>query len=137
MERATLLELGFDERFPSGEDIDLRWRMRRGGTRVGVSRRVVVEHRFDDTFASARGQWAMDGRGLARMMLTHRLHALRLVLLPLGGFVWGAGRSLVRLQPRWIPYFVSYMVFNYIAMVGELLASLGRARRAKTTCRDR
>jgi glycosyltransferase involved in cell wall biosynthesis len=126
MERSTLLELGFDERFASGEDIDLRWRMRRGSARVGVSRRVVVEHRFDDTFAAARGQWTMDGRGLARMMLAHRLQALRLVLLPLGGFFWGAGRCLVRLQPQWIPYFLSYVAFNYVAMMAELFESLGR-----------
>jgi len=131
MERSVLLELGFDQRFPSGEDIDLRWRMARGAARVGVSRRVVVQHRFEDTFAAARDQWTMDGRGLARMVLAYKLEALHLLLLPLGGFVWGAGRSLVRRQPQWIPYFVGYLVFNYGALTCELVAGLGRPRRAQ------
>ena len=131
IERAALLRLGFDERFPSGEDIDLRWRLRHGAARVGVSRRVVVEHRFDDTFEAARSQWSMDGRGLARMVLAYKLEALPLVLLPLGGFIWGTGRSLVHLQPQWIPYFAAYLVFNYTALGAELVAGLGRSRRAR------
>ncbi len=129
IERSALLEIGFDERFLSGEDIDLRWRLRRGSARVGVSRRVVVTHRFEDTFAAARGQWMMDGRGLARMVLAHKTGALRLLLLPLGGFVWGMGSSLLRLRLRWIPYFVGYLVFNYVAMLAELLGGLPRRRR--------
>ncbi|MDX6679624.1 MAG: hypothetical protein QOE31_3676 [Solirubrobacteraceae bacterium] len=130
MERATLLELGFDERFPSGEDIDLRWRLRQSAARIGVSRRVVVEHRFEDTFAAARDQWTMDGRGLARMVLAHKVNALPLLFLPLGGFVWGSINALLHLQPQWIPYFVGYLTFNYRAMAAELFAGLGRSRRA-------
>ena len=131
IERAALLEVGFDERFPSGEDIDLRWRLRRDSARVGVSRRVVVLHRFDDTFAAARDQWTMDGRGLARMLRTHKGEALPLILLPLGGFVWGVTRSLARLQPQWIPYFLGYLLFNYAALIAELVAGVGRSRRAQ------
>ncbi|MDQ3851172.1 MAG: glycosyltransferase family 2 protein [Actinomycetota bacterium] len=129
MERSALLELGFDERFLSGEDIDLRWRLRQRAARVGVSRRVVVLHRFEDSFAAARAQWTMDGRGLARMLLAHKLQALPLVLLPLGGFLWGTGRSLVHLQPHWIPYFIGYLAFNYAALAAELLAGLRPWRR--------
>ncbi len=75
-DRQLLLEHGFDERFLSGEDIDLRWRLRQRSARVGVSRRVVVMHRFEDTFEAARGQWTMDGRGLALMVLAHKTVAL-------------------------------------------------------------
>lgn len=133
MERSALLELGFDERFPSGEDIDLRWRLRQGAARVGVSRQVVVQHRFEDTFAAARGQWTMDGRGLARMMLAHKIEALPLILLPLGGFVWGLGSCIVRRQPRWIPYFFGYAAYNYGAMFSELAAGIGGRRRRVAT----
>ena len=132
MERSTLLSLGFDERFSSGEDIDLRWRLRRSAARVGVSRRVVVQHHFEDSFAAAREQWTMDGGGLARMVLAHRARALPLLLLPLGGFVWGVGNSLAHMQPRWIPYFVGYAAFNYVALIAELASALavGRILRA-------
>lgn len=126
MERSTLLSLGFDERFSSGEDIDLRWRLRRSAARVGVSRRVVVRHRFEDSFAAALQQWTMDGGGLGRMVLAHRVRALPLLLLPLGGFVWGVGNSLAHMQPRWIPYFVGYAAFNYVALIAELAAGLAR-----------
>jgi glycosyltransferase involved in cell wall biosynthesis len=129
MERSTLLRLGFDERFSSGEDIDLRWRLRRSAARVGVSRRVVVQHRFEDSFTAAREQWTMDGGGLGRMVLAHRARALPLLLLPFGGFVWGVGNSLAHLQPRWIPYFVGYAAFNYLALIAEL--ALGLARRGR------
>lgn len=120
-ERNCLLAYGFDDRFPSGEDIDLRWRMRRGGARLGVSRETVVTHRFDDTYEAARAQWSMDGRGLARMMLVHGAPALPLVLLPFGGAVRGIAVSLVRGEPKWLPYFLGYLAQNYVAMFKELM----------------
>ncbi|MDX6683812.1 MAG: hypothetical protein QOG94_3851 [Solirubrobacteraceae bacterium] len=128
MERSTLLALGFDERFSSGEDIDLRWRLRRSAARIGVSRRVVVAHRFEDSFAAAREQWTMDGRGLGRMVLEHRVRALPLLALPLGGFVWGVANSLAHLQPQWIPYFVGYAALNYVALLEELGSGLAQRR---------
>ena len=128
MERSTLLSIGFDERFSSGEDIDLRWRLRRAAARIGVSRRVVVQHRFEDSFAAARAQWTMDGCGLGRMLLAHRVRALPLLLLPLGGFAWGVGNSLAHRQPCWIPYFVGYAAFNYAALLAELASGLAGRR---------
>jgi glycosyltransferase involved in cell wall biosynthesis len=127
-ERDALLEHGFDERFVSGEDIELRWRLERQGARVGVSERTVVTHRFaDDTFEFARDQWLMDGRGLGRMVRKHGWRAAWLFGLPLGAAIRGILLSLVRLQPRWIPYYLSYMVFNYVGMVGGLgVRSKGR-----------
>ena len=127
--RSTILAHGFDERFRSGEDIDLRWRLRRGAARVGVSKRVFVLHRFEDSFHAARQQWTMDGRGLARMVLAHRARGLPLLLLPLGGFTWGTISSLARREPQWLPYFAAYLVFNYTAMAAELLSSAVRSPR--------
>jgi glycosyltransferase involved in cell wall biosynthesis len=118
-ERDALLEHGFDERFLSGEDIELRWRLEREGARVGVSSRTVVTHRFaEDTFEFAKGQWLADGRGLGRMVRKHGLRAAWLFGLPLAATVRGILLSLARLQPRWIPYYLAYMVFNYVGMVG-------------------
>jgi hypothetical protein len=37
------------------------------------------------------------------------------------------GLSLVRLQPRWVPYYVCFAAGNYVAMVAWLLR-LARAK---------
>lgn len=71
-DRKALLEHGFDARFLSGEDIELRWRLQRAGARIGVSERTIVEHRFeDDSYDFAKGQWLADGHGLGRMVVKH------------------------------------------------------------------
>jgi glycosyltransferase involved in cell wall biosynthesis len=128
-EREALIEHGFDERFVSGEDIEMRWRLEQAGKRVGVSKQTVVTHRFaDDSFAFARDQWLADGQGLGRMVRKHGWRGAWLLLLPLLAGMRGVALSLTRWrQPRWIPYFVLYAVYNYAAIirgVGE-----GRARR--------
>src|SRR4051812_41857384 len=128
-ERHTLLEHGFDTRFLSGEDIDLRWRLKRAGAKIGVSTRTIVEHRFDDTFAFALGQWLADGRGLARMLEGHGHRSKVLLGLPAAAGMRGIALSLLRLQPRWIPYFLLFVVFNYVAIVTELVARGRVARR--------
>ena len=124
-DRDVLLAHGFDAAFESGEDIELRWRLASAGDKAGVSRTTVVRHRFDDTWAFARGQFRADGRGLARMVRKHRLGGARLLLLPAAAGGRGVVLSLVRRKPRWIPYYVAFTVFNYTAMVGELLSRRG------------
>jgi glycosyltransferase involved in cell wall biosynthesis len=125
-ERDALLEHGFDERFLSGEDIELRWRLERQGARVGVSSRTVVTHRFaEDTFDFAKSQWLADGHGLGRMVSKHGVRAGWLFGLPLAAAIRGILLSLVRLQPKWIPYYVAYMVFNYVGMAGGVRARPG------------
>jgi len=119
-ERDALLAHGFDATFESGEDIELRWRLASAGAKAGVSRDVIVRHRFDDTWAFARGQFRADGRGLARMIRKHRAGGARLLLLPLAAGARGVVLSIVRLSPRWIPYYAAFTVFNYTAMIGEL-----------------
>jgi glycosyltransferase involved in cell wall biosynthesis len=126
--RDALLSYGFDERFTSGEDIELRWRLRRGGERLGVSRRTIVTHRFEDTFACARGQFVADGQGLARMVLKYRWRAVPLLGVPAAGAVRGLGLSLARRRPDWAPYFLCYAAMNYLAMLGVLV----RGRRQLT-----
>lgn len=119
-ERDTLLRYGFDERFLSGEDIELRWRLQQAGARIGVSRRTIVTHRFDDTFEFARGQWLADGHGTGRMLRKHRWRAGLLMLLPLAAGARGLILSIGKREPRWIPYYVLFTVFNYIGIVKEL-----------------
>jgi glycosyltransferase involved in cell wall biosynthesis len=126
-DRNALLEHGFDARFLSGEDWELRWRLERAGASIGVSRRTIVIHRFDDTFRFARGQWLADGRGLARLVRKQGWRASYLLALPLLAAVRGIAFSLLRRQPRWIPYYVCYGVFNYSSIVGQL--ARGRAFR--------
>jgi glycosyltransferase involved in cell wall biosynthesis len=119
-EKEILLQYGFDERFLSGEDIELRWRLKDGGQHMGVSQRTVVTHRYDDTFDFAKDQFLADGKGLGRMVCKYGLNALHLLGIPLAGTVRGILLSLRRLQPVWIPYYVSYFVYNYIGIVGGL-----------------
>jgi len=127
-ERHTLLEHGFDDRFLSGEDIDLRWRLKRAGAKIGVSKRTIVEHRFDDTFAFALGQWLADGKGLARMVEGHGRKAQVLLGLPLAAGIRGSLLALVRAQPQWIPYYALFTVFNYVGIGAQLFTRRQRTR---------
>ncbi len=119
--KERLLHYGFDEWFASGEDIELRWRLRKGGEKLGVSRKVTVTHRFDDTLSCALGQFKADGEGLARMVIKYRLPALKLMGIPAAGAVRGIALSLKQRQPKWIGYFILYGVMNYVAMVRTLI----------------
>lgn len=121
LERDRLLEHGFDAEFESGEDIELRWRLASAGDKAGVSRKVVVRHRFDDTWDFAKGQFRADGKGLARMVRKHGIRGARLLLLPGVAALRGIVLAIARLQPKWIPYYVAFAVGNYAAMAGELL----------------
>jgi len=127
-EREALLAHGFDAAFESGEDIELRWRLTRAGARTGVSRSTIVRHRFGSTFDFARGQFRADGKGLGRMIRKHGRNGARLLLLPGGAGVRGIALSLVRLEPKWIPYYACFTLLNYGAMFGELLSGLRRTR---------
>lgn len=122
-ERTTLLEHGFDAQFVSGEDIELRWRLRKAGLKTGVSAATFVTHRFEPGFAFARGQWDADGRGLARMVRKHRWRGLPLLGLPIASAVRGILLTVARREPRWIPYFLCYMLFNYVAIGRELVSA--------------
>lgn len=127
-ERETLLRTGFDNRFVSGEDIELRWRLRQAGASIGVSRRTVVTHRFEeDSFAFARAQFRMDGRGLGKMIRKHGWRGAPLLALPTAAAARGIGLSLARLRPQWIPYYLCFAIFNYLAMVAELASPAPRA----------
>lgn len=119
-ERDTLLAHDFDGRFLSGEDLDLRWRLRRAGGRLGVSCRTVARHRFDDTFAFARDQWLVDGHGLGRMVSTYGWRARWFIALPVAAGLRGIALSLLHLQLMWLPYYVCYLVYNYIGIVHQL-----------------
>src|SRR5437868_6420979 len=85
----TLALGGLDRRFLSGEDIELRWRLQQAGGRLGVSQRTIVTHRFEDSFAFAKGQFLADGPGLGRMVTKHGLRALPLLGLPLAASARG------------------------------------------------
>jgi glycosyltransferase involved in cell wall biosynthesis len=116
-ERDVLTATGFDDRFQSGEDIELRWRLQAEGRRVGVSDRAVVEHRFaGDDFAFARSQFLMDGAGLGGMVRKHGLRGLRLLALPAAAGVRGSVLSLLRLQPQWLWYYAAFVAYNYAGM---------------------
>jgi glycosyltransferase involved in cell wall biosynthesis len=114
-DRAILLAEGFDEQFRSGEDIELRWRLRSAGYRVGVSERVLVEHRFaGDDFGFAKAQFLMDGEGLGGMVRKHGVRGWPLLGLPLAAGVRGVALSLLR--PKWIPYYGAFVAYNYLGM---------------------
>jgi glycosyltransferase involved in cell wall biosynthesis len=123
-DREYLLEHGFDEQFRSGEDIELRWRLLRAGARIGVSRRTIVTHRFEDTYEFARGQWLADGHGSGRMLRKYGVRGAWLAAIPLLAALRGIALSLVRRQPRWISYYVRFAAFNYVGIAKELARGL-------------
>jgi glycosyltransferase involved in cell wall biosynthesis len=116
-ERNAFLEVGLDEAFLSGEDIELRVRLEQAGARVAVSSRTEVIHRFGDSFRFAQGQWLADGQGLARTVGKHGWRTAWLLGLPLAAAVRGIGLTLTRREPIWVPYYVCFLVFNYIGLV--------------------
>lgn len=117
LERDVLRRHAFDEAFVSGEDIEMRWRLAAEGLRTGVSRTVLVQHRFAaDDFAFAKDQFLMDGTGLGLMMRKHGSGASRLALLPLLAAARGAVLSALRGEPRWIRYYAAYCWYNYVGM---------------------
>jgi O-antigen/teichoic acid export membrane protein/glycosyltransferase involved in cell wall biosynthesis len=120
MRRDVLLAVGFDDDFRSGDDVELRIRLEQAGYRLGVSDSVVVRHRFKDTFDYARDQWLQDGAGSARTVRKHPGRAGWMAALPLLATVRGVGMSLFR-APRFLPYWVGFLLYNYRAMFGELL----------------
>ena len=120
-DREVLLQTGFDESFTSGEDIELRWRLRDLGHRTGVSQDVVVEHRFaGDDFAFARDQFLMDGTGLGLMIRQRGLRGLPLAGLPAAAAARGMAVAARRGGVKWLPYFVAYTIYNYVGMVRGL-----------------
>jgi glycosyltransferase involved in cell wall biosynthesis len=132
-DRDALLRHGFDQRFLSGEDIELRWRLERAGAKVGVSRRTIVIHRFaEDSFAFARGQFLADGHGLGRMVGKHGWRGGWLLALPLAAGIRGIALSLARGRPRWIPYYAAYSVYNYAGMLGAFRETLARGSSTTT-----
>ncbi|MBJ2122388.1 glycosyltransferase [Arthrobacter sp. MSA 4-2] len=120
LRRDVLLEAGFDEEFASGEDIDLRLRLREAGRQLGVSTTTFVRHRFRDNFAFARDQWLQDGAGLALNIRKHPRWAGWLVASPLLATGRGAGLALLG-APRYLPYWAAFFFYNYRALFKELL----------------
>jgi len=119
-EREAFIRYGMDANFISGEDIDLRWRLRDGGEKIGVSKSTFVTHIFDDTYRFARAQWDDDGRGLARMVTKHGARGLLLLVLPVAAALRGIAISLAHLQPKWIRYYLYYGYYNYVSLFDEI-----------------
>lgn len=120
MRREVLLDISFDETFSSGEDIELRMRLENAGRKIGVSTTTLVRHRFADTFEFARDQWLQDGVGLGLTIRKHPRRGGWLLLLPLLAAVRGMALSLVH-APRFLPYWVCFLLYNYRAMAAGLL----------------
>lgn len=118
--RQLLLDHRFDERFRSGEDIELRWRLKEAGLKLGVSRQTYVQHRFEDNYEFAKDQFLADGQGLGRMVVKYGWRALILLAIPAAGSLRGILLCLRHWEPRWIPYYLAYFFYNYIAMPGVL-----------------
>jgi glycosyltransferase involved in cell wall biosynthesis len=118
--REMFLHYGMDSAFASGEDIELRYRLEKAGARIGLSERVVLQHRFGGGFRFALDQWLADGAGLGRVVRKFGWAASSTLLIPAGGAVLGMGRSLLR-HPQYVPYYGLYGVCNYAGIVRGLL----------------
>jgi hypothetical protein len=54
------------------------------------------------------------------MVCAHGIRAKLLLGLPLAAGLRGVLLGLVRRQPRWVPYFACFVVFNYVGLFSEL-----------------
>ena len=124
--RRTLLEHGLDPSFVSGEDIEMRMRLEHANAKIGVSTGVVVPHRFGDSFEFAIGQFLADGAGLARTATKYGWRAAPLLGLPFAAAARGIVLSVLRREPQWVPYYVTFAAVNWFAMARQLIR---RARR--------
>lgn len=118
--RKVLLTHRFDERFHSGEDIELRWRLQKAHLIMGVSTETYVLHVFGDTFAFAKDQFVADGKGLGRMYAKYGWPAAKLLLIPAAGCVRGILVSLIHLEPALTVYYLVYLFYNYVSMPATL-----------------
>lgn len=118
--RQVLLDHPLDERFRSGEDIEIRWRLKNTGYLMGVSKETTVQHWFGDTYAFAKDQWQQDGKGLGRMVNKYGIKSLHLLAIPAAGALRGVFMSIARLQPGWIPYYLGYLFYNYASIISGL-----------------
>lgn len=117
--RELLLSHPFDVTLRSGEDIDLRLRLRAAGVPVGVSERTRVVHRFGAGYPFCRDQWLADGQGLGRMVRSHGVRAVPNALIPFPAAALGMLDSFAdRLRP--LPYFAGFAVGNWIGLLRGL-----------------
>jgi glycosyltransferase involved in cell wall biosynthesis len=128
--RDVVLRHPFDASFRSGEDIEIRYRLKRAGAKTGISDKVVVQHKFEAGFKFALGQWLADGAGLGRMVRKYGWSMATLLVVPAGGTALGLLRSLRR-DAMFIPYYLGYLVFNYVGIVEGLLDSRVRPLRPR------
>jgi hypothetical protein len=117
--RDVLLTHPFDTSLCSGEDIDLRLRLRAAGLPVGVSQRTRVQHRFGAGYAFCRDQWLADGQGLGRMVRSHGMRAVPNALIPFPAAALGALDAFADwLRP--LPYFAGFVVGNWKGLLHGL-----------------
>lgn len=117
--RDVLLAHPFDVSLRSGEDIDLRLRLRAAGAQIGVSQRTRVVHRFGAGYEFCRDQWLADGQGLGRMVRSHGVRAVPNALIPLPAAALGALDSFGdRLRP--LPYFAGFAAGNWVGLLRGL-----------------
>ena len=119
-----LLEHGFD-RASVGRGHRAALAPARSGAQGRRLRATVVEHRFGDTFAFAKGQWLADGGGPRRMIRKYGLRAAPLLGLPLAAGLRGALSSARSGSNRaGSPTTSASRVFNYAGMARRLARRL-------------
>jgi len=119
MRRDVLLAYPFETSLRSGEDIDLRLRLRAAGVPIGVSQRTRVVHRFGAGYAFCRDQWLADGEGFGRTVRSHGLRAVPHALIPFPAAALGMLDAFTdRLRP--LPYFAGFAAGNWIGMLRGL-----------------
>lgn len=133
LDRDLIQMLQFDERFVSGEDVDMRMRLARVGVPLGVSEEVTALHYYPPGFEFAKDQWLADGEGLGRLLRRHGSSGLRAAILPFGSAVLGILRGLGVGIGSW-PYYTGHAVGNWIGLLRGLtdrrIALHGPGRRA-------
>lgn len=114
-DRELLFRHPFDPSFVSGEDIDLRLRLRDADERTAVSQDVVVEHGFRAGRDVVVDQGLDDGAGLGRLIRRRGLSASVHALMPFGAGGLALLRAL-RGRVRPLPYFALYTLASLVGL---------------------
>lgn len=120
LSRRALQTVPFDPTLASGEDVDLRRRLRQAGIAIGTSTSTTMSHQYAPGFAATRRQWLDDGAGLGRLVRKEGLAMVPWAFLPFASAAAGLVRSVTD-GFRSAPYYIGHAVGNAVGLIDGLL----------------
>lgn len=115
IKRSIILEYKFDPSFSgAAEDADLFHRLSTAGHKFGVST-LTAYHYHRSSFPNFYRQRIWYGKGNAQAIIKHK--AINLFFTPLAIGLYGTGMSLYKLKPKFIPFYLIWMIILLSATI--------------------